>query len=384
MHGGVPPTNEAFVVFYSTYFLMVLTILSRIGVRKADLPDIAQHVFLKIHKNFDKLPAQNIDAWIQRICVQQAAEHYRLHRNRFEIPEAHVGEDMLDEVDIHEQFERHELADMVKQILAGMDAKISEVLVRHEFRGESLEHIAEALGISRNTAQSRLVEAKRIFKLRASKVLDDNRNATPLLLPFGAETFSDSDLNSPAFVDEVRKQVWKGIAHELGFDETPTVKLPTSAAPDSDEPKSLRKRILRRILDSGVHLGVGATAGFIAALYWPRELPNMAKHFAIAIPLINVQNHENRPSLIQSAAPVPTVVTSVIYSAPVMAPEIDRETQALERARELIASGQYSEALAELMRHEKQFPQSQHAAARSRYTSIARERQATGEPAKPQ
>jgi len=384
MPGGVPPTDEAFVVFYSTYFLTVLTILSRIGVRKADVPDIAQHVFLKIHKNFDKLPAQNIDAWIQRICVQQAAEHYRLHRNRFEIPEAHVGEDMLDEVDIHEQFERCELSAIVKRILGGMDAKLSEVLVRHEFRDESLEHIAEALGISRNTAQSRLVEAKRIFRLRASKVFDDNRSPTPLLLPFGAETLSEADLHSPAFVEEMRKQVWQGIAHELGFDETPAVKLPTSAAPDSDEPTSLRKRIRRRILDSGVRLGVGATAGFIAALYWPRELPNTAKHLAMVIPVINVQNHETPPSPVQSATTVPTVVTTVLRSPASMAPEIDRETQTLERARELIASGQYSEALAELVRHEKQFPQSQHAAARSRYAAIAREHQAAAEPAKTQ
>jgi RNA polymerase sigma-70 factor (ECF subfamily) len=379
MHGGVPPTNEAFIVFYLTYFLTVLTILRRIGVRKADVPDIAQHVFLKIHKNFDKLPAQNIDAWIQRICVQQAAEHYRLHRNRFEIPEAHVGEDMLDEIDIHEQFERCELTAIVKQILGAMDANLSEILVRHEFKGESLEQIAEAVGISRNTAQSRLVEAKRIFRLRASKVLGDNRSLTPILLPFGAETFSDSDLQSPAFVEEMRKQTWKGVAHELGFDERLEVK-----SQRSNEPSSLRKRILRRMLDSGVHLGVGATAGFIAALYWPRELPSSAKHWAMVIPIINVQDHENTPNSIQSAAAVPTVVTSVFHSAPAMVPEIDRETQVLERARELIANGRYSEALAELTRHEKQFPQSQHAAARSRYAAIARERQAATEPAKTQ
>jgi RNA polymerase sigma-70 factor (ECF subfamily) len=382
MHGGVSPTDEAFVVFYTTYFLTVLTILRRIGVRKADVQDIAQHVFLKIHKNFNKLPTQNIDAWIYRICVQQAAEHYRLHRNRLEIPEAHVGEDMLDDVDIHEQFERCELTAIVKQILAGMDAKLGKILVRHEFKGESLEHIAEALGISRNTVQSRLVEAKRIFRLRASKVLGDNRSPMPLLLPFGAETLSDADLQSPAFVENMRKQVWQGIAHELGFDETPAVKLPTSTAPKSNEPTSLRKRILRRIFYSGVHLGVGATAGFIAALYWPRELPIAAKHLAMVIPVINVQNHETAPSPSQSAEAVPTVVTTVLRSPASMGPEIDRETQALERARELIASGQYSEALAELARHEKQFPQSQHAAARNRYAAIARERQPTADPTK--
>lgn len=380
MHGGVPPTDEAFVVFYSTYFLSVLTILRRIGVRKADVPDIAQHVFLKIHKNFDKLPVQNVDAWIHKICVQQAAEHYRLHRNRFEIPEAHVGEDMLDDIDIHEQFERCELTVIVKQILAGMDAKLSGILVRHEFQDESLEQIAEVLGVSRNTAQSRLAEAKRIFKLRANKVLDDNRGTPPLLLPFGAETFSDADLQSPAFVDEMRKQVWQGIARELGYDEPPFFQRPGS--PDSDEPLGRTKRIIRRILDSGVHLGVGAIGGFIAALYWPRELPSTAKHWVMVIPVMNERNHEVTSGPIQAATTIPTAITSALRPVAPMAPEIDRETQALERARELISSGQYSEALTELARHEKQYPQSQHAAVRNRYAAIARERQAATESAK--
>jgi len=191
--------------------------------------------------------------------VQQAAERYRLHRNRFEIPEAHVGEDMLDEVDIHEQFEPHELTAIVKQIVVGKDARLSEVLVGHEFQDESVEHIAKVLGIARNTAQNRLVEAKRIFRLLARKVLGDNRNAMP-------------------------QQGWRGVAHELRYDEIPAVKWPTCAAADSEEASSLRLRRLRRIMDSGVHLRVGPTAGFIAALYWPPELPTTAKLVSLVIP----------------------------------------------------------------------------------------------------
>ena len=157
------------------------------------------------------------------------------------------------------------------------------------------------------------MEAKRIFRLRASKILGDNPRQTPILLPFGAETFSDADLHSPAFIEGMRKQVWEGIAHELGLDETPAIKLPTSAAPDSDEPRSLRKRILRRIVDSGVHLGIGATAGFIVAFHWPRELSSTAQHLAMVIPVTNVQNHETAPSPIQSPATVPTVITSGLF-----------------------------------------------------------------------
>ncbi|HRI71035.1 MAG TPA: sigma-70 family RNA polymerase sigma factor, partial [Polyangium sp.] len=252
-----PRDHDSFFLFYTTYLLTVLRVLERIGVRKADVPDITQQVFLKIHKNMDKLPTERVHAWIELICKQQAADHYRLHRNRFETPTPNVGEDVPDSNDLHEQFERCEMEALVKKVLEGMEAPLRDVLVRYEFRDESLESIAESLGIARNTVHARLVEAKRIFGIRAKKLLGDERCASMFVPLFvGVDALSDADFQTPAFVEEMRARIWDGIARDLGF------------APESPAPRS--PSALRRILGNrGLIAVTSAAAGFIAALLWP-------------------------------------------------------------------------------------------------------------------
>lgn len=378
----LPPRNpDSFFVFYTTYLLTVLRVLERIGVRKADAPDIAQQVFLKIYKNMDKLPTERVHGWIELICKQQAADHYRLHRNRFETPTPNVGEEIPDLNDVNEQFERCEMTALVKQVLDGMDPPLREVLVRYEFREESLESIATSLGIARNTVHARLAEAKRIFAIRAKKLLGDGRRANMLVPLFvGADALSDADLQTPAFVEEMRARIWDGIAKDLGFAPTPS---PTSFAPQSPSPKS--PGALRRILGNrGLIAITSAAAGFIAALLWPRDVPVVAKHVATAAPVIVVQNSDStreaeiaEPSLaIASASAAPNLVQSTAPNAPT-GPKVhvDHELRTLEEARKFIANTRYAEAIAALTRHQQQFPQSDFAATRSRYMALAQEGQ---------
>ncbi len=369
-----PRDRDPFFVFYTTYLLTVLRVLKRIGVRKADVPDIAQHVFLKISKNMDKLPTERVHTWIELICKQQAADHYRLHRNRFETPTPNVGDDIPDSKDVYEQFERCEMTALVKKVLDGMDAPLREVLVRYEFRDESLESIAKALGIARNTVHARLVEAKRIFGIRTKKLLNDERRASMLVPLFvGADALSDADLQTPAFVEEMRARIWDGIAKDLGL----------GVAPESRSPK--HPSALRRILGNrGLIAITSAVAGFIAALLWPRDVPTVAKQVAAAAPVIVVQNSDStraaeiaEPSLaIASASAAPNLVKTTPPN-PTTAPDshVDHELRMLEEARKFIASARYAEAIAALTRHQQRFPQSEFAATRSRYITLAQEGQ---------
>lgn len=367
-----PRDRDPFLNFYRTYLLTVLRVLERIGVRRADVPDIAQQVFLKISKNMDKLPTERVHAWIELVCRQQAADHYRLHRNRFEMPIPNVGEEIPDDHDVNEQFERCEMEALVKKVLDGMDAPLRDVLIRYEFQDESLESIAKSLGIVRNTVHARLVEAKRIFGIRAKKLLgDDQRASTIVPLFVGTDALSDADLQTPAFVEEMRGRIWNGIANELGFS-------PASPAPESSN-------VLRRILGNrGIIAITSAGAGFIAALLWPRDVPAVAKHVATAAPVIVVQNSESmqaaenvKPSLaVASASAAPTLVKSTAPNAPT-GPKVhvDHELRTLEEARKFIASERYAEAIAALTRHQQQFPHSDFAATRSRYMALAQEGQ---------
>jgi RNA polymerase sigma factor (sigma-70 family) len=369
-----PRDGDPFFAVYTTYLLTVLRVLERLGVRKADVPDIAQQVFLKISKNMDKMPTERVHTWIELICKQQAADHYRLHRNRFETPTPNVGDDIPDSNDVHEQFERCEMEALVKQVLDGMDAPLREVLVRYEFRDESLESIAKSVGIARNTVHARLAEAKRIFGIRVRKLLNDERRSSMFVPLFvGGDALSDADLQTPAFVEEMRIRIWGGIAKDLGL----------GAASESSSTRS--RSALRRLLGNrGLIAITSAAAGFIAALLWPHEVPAVAKVMATVPPVIVVQNSESTqageipdsPLAMPSASAAPTLVKSTAPNVPT-GPKVhvDHELRTLEEARKFIASERYAEAIAALNRHQQQFPQSDFAAIRSRYMALAQEGQ---------
>ncbi len=365
-----PREHDTFFTFYTTYLLTVLRVLERIGVRKADAPDIAQLVFLKIHKNLEKRPTERVHAWIEVICKQQAADHYRLYRNRFETPTPNVGDDIPDSNDVHEQFERCEMETLVKKVLDGMDAPLREVLIRYEFHDESLESIAKSLGIVRNTVHARLVEAKRIFAIRAKKLLGDERRSSMFVPLFvGTDALSDADLQSSAFVEEMRTRIWDGIASNLGL------------ARDFPAPFEKSRSAWTRILGNRVLVATSsAVAGFVAAWLWPRDVPPIAKHWAMSAPTIVAENSESTRVLEKSALTL--AITSAAPSfanwAPIntaTAPDsrVDRELRTLEEARKFVASARYAEAIAALTQHVREFPKSQFASTRSRYMSLAQE-----------
>ncbi|MDI3284710.1 sigma-70 family RNA polymerase sigma factor [Polyangium sp. 15x6] len=390
--------SDAFLRFYATHLLTVLGILARMGVRQADVDDLAQLVFLKVYKNFDKVPSAGVEDWLKMICDQQAAEHYRLYRHRFETPEADVGVDVPSDENPHERFEHHELDQVVKRVLQTMDAKLVDVLVRAEFNGESLPKIAAALGVSRNTAQARLVEAKNVFRRRVKKLF--GRDFTPfMLLPFGLDAvFHPEDL-TPDFIERTRHEVWRRVARELGFHEAPPPALAPSPAPPSEPPASgMRliqavaprgsgpvapatvKVVLERLIKHPLFLvGVGALGGGGAVALWPHDESPAARH-AVPMVLSVVVDESGRGessshgALPPAPGPSPTVVVvAPPRAAPAAVPLNDPETTNLEQAREMLSRGQFAEALATLRQHERDYRSSHHAGVRNKYIAAALE-----------
>jgi len=380
-----PRDGDAFILFYTTHLLTVIRVLQRIGVRKADVPDIAQHVFLKVYDNLDKVPATRVHTWIEVICKQQAADHYRLYRNRFETPKPNVGAELPHGDDVHEQFERCEMEAIVKKVLESMDAPLREVLIRYEFHDESLESIAKSLGIVRNTVHARLVEAKRIFGIRAKKLMGEEHRASMLVPFFAAEALCEADLQTPAFVEELHASIWHGLVRELGGSARHPCSTFLAVKPPSPTSLGGNAGTLRRILESrGLVASASAVAGFVAALLWPRDIPAIAKHWPMAPPAIVVQNHESAQGLGNSESS-PIAIAVVEPSAPISAKSIasqaaslpnvnvDRELRKLEEAREFIVKARFGEALAVLVRHQQEYPRSQFAMTRSRYMALAQE-----------
>ena len=383
----MPRKNDPFVSFYVTYIVTIVGILWTIGVCEADIPDIAQHVLLKVHQNWETLSKKPVASWLETICRQQAAEHYRLHRNRFEMPEANVGEELAAESDIHSDLEHHEIDQIVHRVLETMDPKQRDLLVRHEFQNESLESIAKAHGIARNTAQTWLVEAKKIFRLRAERILG-KKGMPMLLLPFGATTtFTDWNM-SPELVNGVHHRVWSNLAHELGCDPANPPKLPArhgdSEAPESGarrihiELPSSPKNVLKALADPLTLLGTAGLGALGGALLWPHDLPAIARHTPAVFGPVIVQHQHDIDDGATSTTPTTTSMSTAKpaiakpkQSTVATSPRLERELSDLERARKLLAQGKNREALEVLRQHALEFPRSDLAAIRGRYVALA-------------
>lgn len=384
---AMPRKDDPFVTFCTTHVATIIGILWKIGVREADIPDIVQLVLIKVHQNWETLSKKQVALWLETICRQQAAEHYRLHRNRFESPEPDVGEGMASEKDAHAEFERHEIDQVVHRVLATMDPEQRDLLVRREFQDESLESIAKAYGIVRNTAHARIAEAKRIFRLRAERILGD-KGFPIFLVPFDMEAvFSDWEVPQE-LVNGIHRRVWGNLAKDLGYDAANPPSL-TARAGENDVPDSKTDRV-RFKLDASPRrwikplakplillstAGLGALGG---AFLWPHDSPAIARHTPVMIGPIVIKERVNMDAV--SGAPLPltsssqrTAIASSSHANAPAAPQLERELSDLERARKLLAQGQHADALEVLRQHARDFPRSDLAAIRQRYMTLAEE-----------
>lgn len=381
-----PPRSRShisFAAFYKANISTVVRILGKLGVHPADIPDIAQHVFLKIFKIWDKFEANDSDVSLETICRQQAANHYRLHRHRFEQPEPNVGEAMAsDEENAQSQLEHHELVQIVQRILDGMSPEFRDLLIRREFQKESLESIATAHNIARNTATIRIAEAKKIFRLRAERMLGDKMSWL-LVLPWALHTHEFNAAYSDEFIASVQDQVWRGLAPQLGFSEEELSEGMVREA-DDEPPQSRPRRyyeasrlpqpksLVGFLAKPVCLLGVGVLAGIAGASLWPHASPAIARRMP-SLPVLVLESEAIKENAGLSIPSVPSTIAHVAPPKTFTGPLVDTELRSLQRARTLIAQGNYADALTALRKHEKEFPHSENASIRSHYIALAEE-----------
>jgi RNA polymerase sigma-70 factor, ECF subfamily len=125
---------------------------------KADADDLLQEVFVRIQKRLPDLrePAK-LQGWVYRIARNAVIDHYRSKRRdvplEFE-PESDdpAGRDAVD------------LTPALRAFIASLPPQYREPLVRHEFQGESLQEIADALNLSLTATKSRVRRARLLLR----------------------------------------------------------------------------------------------------------------------------------------------------------------------------------------------------------------------------
>jgi len=142
----------------------VWTTLRRLGVPERDVEDVAHETFLRVASHLDEYdPSRPLRPWLFVFALRMARDYRRLARNKYESV-GHAGEVAETSAPAADELlaarERHEL------VLAALDALDWDkrvVFVACELEERPVAEIAEALGIGRNTAASRLRLARADF-----------------------------------------------------------------------------------------------------------------------------------------------------------------------------------------------------------------------------
>ena len=134
-------------------------------VPEHDAEDVAQDAFLKAFRKLHEFDERaRFYTWVYRIASNAALdwrkrERYRRHGD---LPVGPEGEDAAPS---HEPgptaiARRHELATAIDRAIAALPGHYHEIVVLREVQNLSYEEIAEVLGISKGTVESRLFRAR--------------------------------------------------------------------------------------------------------------------------------------------------------------------------------------------------------------------------------
>jgi len=152
--------SPSFDEVFRTCAPLVWRTVRRLGPREADAEDLAQEVFLVIHR---KLPGfegrSKLTTWVYGICVRVAADHRKRAHVRHEAP-ALLPERPVDP-EQPEQVARREARERLDDALAALDEDKREVFVLYEIEELPMAEIAEVTGVPLQTAYARLHAARR-------------------------------------------------------------------------------------------------------------------------------------------------------------------------------------------------------------------------------
>ncbi len=168
--GDAAPAVSPFQEVYRRELSYVVHTLRRLGVKPAELEDVAHDVFVAVYRHFGELdPARPVRPWLFGFCFRFASDHRNLARHRHELAATtrdHVDTGRLpDELVEDERLRTHLLL-----ALDAMDFDKRSIVVMHDLEGITVREIATLLAVPINTAYSRLRLARAELEKQLAKV----------------------------------------------------------------------------------------------------------------------------------------------------------------------------------------------------------------------
>ncbi|WP_437619529.1 RNA polymerase sigma factor [Sorangium sp. So ce1151] len=396
-----PPAElprPSFEDVYKSLLQYVLRVLWRMGVPARNLRDVAQEVFLVVHRRFDDYdPRLPMKAWVASIASHLALRHQRLARNRRELL-ARSEADRIDVVDPggdpEALFARAETQRIVRELVQRLESDRRVVFILYELEGLDMRAIAEALQVSENTAWDRLRRARKEFAAAVKRLSASDRKALgvcgarfalaplalahgPLLLDLG-----DARLDLP---EDVGDLLWARLQALLAPGDGQGIARASQAAradfplhdgaeaipgwAASGAPAGLVRAGIEvaraKLVAAGAALfvaGAGAGAGAVYAASPRADPPEIALARGDTLATAPVGSGTKvelaavpaAPSWVVAAPAPPAAVTSVKTTVP----PLDTDLTVLQRAIAALGAGKATKALDTLERHARSYPRS--------------------------
>jgi RNA polymerase sigma-70 factor, ECF subfamily len=155
-----------FEELYHQHFEFVWRTLRHLGVRVADLPDVAQEVFIIVHRRLPDFEGRaKATSWLFRICMNAARnQRRRAHVRREALDPAPIESAAMPALNPTSRLEETEDLELFELALDTLDADQRAAFVLFELVGLSGPDLAETLEIPLGTAYSRLRLARDAFR----------------------------------------------------------------------------------------------------------------------------------------------------------------------------------------------------------------------------
>ena len=160
-----------FSSLYAAWFRGVLQWTKALGVRSSDKYDVAQNVFVIVHRRLPDCDRRNIAGWLYRITTRQVRDYRRQRWNQSyfkghepvsrDIPSRDPTPAM--------SLDTREAYGVLSNFLAGLSALTRSTFVLFELYGFTCEEVAALHNTSTNTTWARLRRARKTGRRAAQR-----------------------------------------------------------------------------------------------------------------------------------------------------------------------------------------------------------------------
>ena len=164
---------------YRSHIGFVWRVLKRCGVLPSFQDDLAQEVFLVVHRRLGEYEGRStMKTWLYGIVRRVVADHRRSIRRK---PTAAASaREVAFDSGTHmpgissDTFEMAEKVRLLYRVLDELDEPKREIFVLSELEGMTLAEVAQALNANPNTVASRVVAARRAFETALERITDED------------------------------------------------------------------------------------------------------------------------------------------------------------------------------------------------------------------